>query len=367
MADLFKNIYNPSFINKFTSVISILDKRFNIEKFTQSIFCKDWEEKELKQRMRHITICLKNHLTGSFKEQLDLITSSIPLLIKNGFKPDNLEFIFYPDFVELYGIEDLEESINAFEKITQFVSCEFGVRPFIIKYENKMIAQMFKWSNHEHYSVRRLASEGSRPRLPWGMALQSLKKDPASILPILENLKNDKNEIVRRSVANNLNDIAKDHPELVFQISKKWIGQSKDTDKLIKHACRTLLKNGHSETMLLFGFANPKEIQISNFKVLTPQVQIGDSLAFQFNLYNNSKKEELLRLEYGLYYLKANGTLSRKVFKISEKIYQKKTIFSIERKQSFKLITTRKFHIGRHELSIIINGHELHKLPFELT
>ena len=367
MAELFKNIYNTKFFNRFTASVQEVVPDFNTKSFLKEIYDNEWEDRELKQRMRHITIVLKNHLSEDFHKNVDTILELIPVLIKNGFKPDNLEFIFFPDFIEIYGAQHLKKSIKAFEKITQFVSCEFAVRPFIIEHPEKMIPQMFKWSNHENHMVRRLSSEGSRPRLPWAMAIPALKKDPTPILPILENLKNDESEYVRRSVANNLNDISKDNPTTVISLVKKWKGKTKETDALVKHASRTLLKQGNSEVMKIFGFGDIDRIKITNFKILTPNVEVGDYVEFTFKIKNTANSKSKIRLEYGLYYQKANGSLSRKVFKISEKEYAANSTTLINRKQSFKIITTRKFHLGKHQVSIIINGNEMEKIDFVLS
>nr|WP_299073626.1 DNA alkylation repair protein [uncultured Allomuricauda sp.] len=366
MADLFKNIYNQAFFDKFASSVTEVVLNFDTQSFLKDIYNEEWKEKELKQRMKHITYVLKKYLSKDFKTNVETILKLIPTLKKNGFKPDNLEFIFFPDFIETYGQDDYETSVNAFETITQFVSCEFAVRPFIINNQETMLNQMFLWSKHHHHMVRRLASEGCRPRLPWAMAIPSLKENPEPIISILENLKNDVSEYVRRSVANNLNDISKDNPKTVLKLVKSWKGVTKETDSLTKHACRTLLKQGNLEIMGMFGFGSIDNIEITDFKTLTSKVIIGDTLEFSFNIANKSNSKSKIRLEYGLYYQKANGSLSKKVFKISEKDYPKNSITRINRKQSFKVITTRKFHIGKHQVSIIINGKELEKKDFEL-
>ncbi len=366
MADLFKNIYNEKFFDKFIESVQETISDFNENSFLNDIYDNEWNDRELKQRMRHITHIFKKHLSEDFNKNTETILNLIPVLEKNGFKPDNLEFIFLPDFIEVYGIDNYDTSIKAFEKITQFVSCEFAVRPFIINYQKTMLKQMFEWSNHKHSMVRRLATEGCRPRLPWAMAIPFLKKNPDPIMPILENLKNDVSESVRRSVANNLNDISKDNPKKVIGIVKKWKGATKETDSLTKHACRTLLKQGNSEVMRLFGFGKIDKIKITDFKILTEIVKIGGFLEFSFKISNTSNTTSKIRLEYGLYYQKANGSLSKKVFKISEKDYLKKSITKISRKQSFKVISTRKFHIGKHQVSIVVNGIELEKIDFEL-
>ncbi len=366
MAELFKNVYNQDFFNSFTTHVKTVFPNFKTNSFISKIFDADWDDKELKQRMRHTTITLQKHLTNDFIKNANIIVKVIEELSKNGIKETSIEYMFFPDFIEVFGIEHYDASIVTFEKITQFTSCEFGVRPFIISYPDKMIPQMLEWSNHKHEAVRRLASEGCRPRLPWAMALPSLKKDPSAIIPILENLKDDVSETVRRSVANNLNDISKDNPNTVILLVKKWKGKTKESNWLTKHASRTLLKQGNPEIMTLFGFGSINNIQITDFKILTPKVTIGNYLEFSFQLKNTSKVSSKIRLEYGLYYQKANGTLSKKVFKISEKEYTQNSTTLITRKQPFKIITTRKFHIGKHQVSIIINGHELNKLDFEL-
>jgi 3-methyladenine DNA glycosylase AlkC len=301
----------------------------------------------------------------NFSEAVALIDKIIENLKKNNFTDGNLAFIFFADYIEKYGLDDFNTSAKAFVSITQFISCEFAVRPFILKYKEKMIDEMVKWSLHKNHHVRRLASEGSRPRLPWAMAIPYLKKDPTSILPILENLKNDPSEYVRRSVANNLNDIVKDNPEIVLEIASKWRGISKETDAIIKHGCRTLLKQGHPKILSHYGLESIN-IELSNFEIKTPIVKVGDYLQFQFHLNNKNNEDKIIRLEYAVHYKKSKGHLAKKVFKISEKIYPSNQLTKVERKQSFKLITTRVFHTGMHQLSIIINGTESETLEFEL-
>lgn len=275
MAELFKNIYNHDFFSQFTASILQVIPSFNRNSFLEDIFDNKWESLALKQRMRHISIVLKKYLSDDFEQNTHLILKFIQELQKKGEREDSIEYMFFPDFIEVYGIDHYDISIKAFEQITQFTSCEFAVRPFIIKYEKKMIKQMLLWSKHEHYTVRRLSTEGCRPRLPWAMAIPFLKKDPSSILPILDNLKNDISESVRRSVANNLNDISKDNPNIVIQLTKNWQGVTPETDWLIKHANRTLLKQGNTEVMTMFGFGTIDKIEIANFEILTPTVQVG--------------------------------------------------------------------------------------------
>jgi 3-methyladenine DNA glycosylase AlkC len=310
---------------------------------------------------------LDKHLSSDYKHKVNVILELIDSIDKQKDVELHFGYMVFPDFIEYFGLDHYEISIRAIEKITQFISCEFAIRPFILKYPEKTMAQMHVWSHHEHPHVRRFSSEGCRPRLPWSMALPFLKKDPSPVLPILERLRNDEAEWVRRSVANHLNDITKDNPEIVIELAKKWKGESKEVDWVIKHACRSLLKQGKSEVMRLFGFGDTKDISILDFTVKTPEVRIGDFLEFSFRLLNKSDQSILLRLEYAIYFQKANGTLSKKVFSISEKKYAASSETAMVRKQSFKLITTRKYHKGLHQVSLIINGVEQKQYDFNLV
>lgn len=321
---------------------------------------------ELKERMNHSAHVLRKFLDKDYAVATDQLMNLVAALENTEFYETSVEFMFLPGIVEHYGISDLENSVKAMTKITQFTSCEFAVRPFYLKYPEEMILQTRKWSKHKHFKVRRLASEGCRPMLPWAMALPFLKKDPGPILPILDQLKDDPEEFVRRSVANNLNDISKNQPELVLDMADKWIGANENRNKLIKHGLRTLLKQGNSRALSFFGYGNVKYIKLTQFEISTPVVKVGERLKFAFDFRNNSSNSMLVRLEYAIHYLKANGTHSKKVFKISEKEIEGLSENNIEREQSFKPITTRVFHKGEHKVSIIINGLEFEPKSFVL-
>ncbi|MCW8935738.1 MAG: DNA alkylation repair protein [Gammaproteobacteria bacterium] len=365
MPEALKNIYNSQFFDGFTQALLHVIPDLNKKSFLNDIHDNEWEHRELKQRMRHISSVLAKYLPDDYKSAVALILKFTQHLKDNQCSL-LLEYMFIPDYIEQYGLDDYDISINALGEITKFTSCEFAIRPFIIKYPHRVMKQMLIWSKHENHDVRRFSTEGCRPRLPWAMALKELKDNPASILPILENLKNDESEYVRKSVANNLNDITKDNPDVVIKLIKKWQGKSKNTDWLIKHASRTLLKQGNSELMELFGFGSIKGIKVEKVNIRPAKVRIGEKLEFDFEIHNKTQAESKLRLEYAIYYQKANASLSKKVYKISEKQYAAKSITVINRKQPFKLITTRKFHTGLHQLSIIINGIEFEKYDFEL-
>jgi 3-methyladenine DNA glycosylase AlkC len=288
--------------------------------------------------------------------------------LRNSATPEQgFATIFIPDYIQVYGLEFPHESMDALEKITDLVSAEFAIRPFIIRYPEKTMKRMLVWSKHKSENVRRLSSEGCRPRLPWAMGLPEFKRDPGLILPILENLKADPSEYVRRSVANNLNDIAKDNPELVLQIAKKWKGKNAETDQIIKHACRTLLKSGNIQALALHGYDHKTKATIDRLSIEKKKIKVGEVLNFGFRFVSKEKTTSRFRLEYVIDYVTASGKTSRKVFKISEDEFKPDLPVQISRKQSFKNLTTRKHFKGKHLISILVNGRQLASLGFMVT
>lgn len=363
---LIKNIYNPVFYNNLVDSIAPVLPSLEKETFVNRIFSNNFEQMEWKERMHHTTKVFHTFMPQSFSEAAPILTKIVDKLIVSKGGEDSLALIFLPQYIAMYGLENFKEAVPALEKTTQLVSAEFAVRPFLLKYGNEMISEMTRWSKHENYKVRRLSSEGSRPRLPWGLAIPALKNDPQPILPLLENLKNDPSESVRRSVANSLNDIAKDHPQIVIAIAERWKRISKETDAIIKHGCRTLLKQGNTEVLTYFGLQSTF-IAFKDVALHTPTVHVGDYLNFSFTITNTADVDKMIRLEYGIHYLKANGTHYKKVFKISEKLYRPNEAVVITRRHSFKPITTRIFYVGMHKLSIILNGTEMAQTSFILT
>lgn len=360
-----KDAYSPAFYQNFAKLMAEVLPDFDQQQFLSLIFDERFDQKELKERMRHTTLVLHPFLPTDFGLAMDAIEKCIVLIQQKSAFANSLAYIFIPDYIEVYGLDEFEKSMKAIETVTQFISCEFAVRPFLLKYGDQMMQQMLKWSHHPNHKVRRLASEGCRPRLPWAMAVPALKQNPQPILELLENLKNDPSEWVRRSVANNLNDISKDHPKIVLEIARRWKGHTKETDAIVKHACRTLLKKGQSEVLELYGLEGTK-VGYDHFKILTPQVRVGENLLFGFQLVNLHDQKLKVRIEYAIYYRLQNGKLSKKVFKISERDFLPAETAELVRKQSFAPITTRKFYKGQHQLSLIINGEEKQILDFEL-
>jgi 3-methyladenine DNA glycosylase AlkC len=285
--------------------------------------------------------------------------------------------------VAQHGLENFDLSLNLLKDMTAYFSSEFDIRPFIIADQAKALSIIMPWAQDEDYQVRRLASEGTRPRLPWAMQLPNLIKDPGPLMPLLSALKDDKEEYVRRSVANHLNDIAKDHPDLVANVAHDWLNLSevdtltqdnnlvfkdmlKNREKLVKHACRTLIKQGHPNTLQAFGI-HPAKVLIESLAITNEMVNIGENLNFELTLKSQSKQKQALIIDYVIHHKKANGSLTQKVFKWKNLSLNSEQTLMFDKKHPFKVITTRKYYPGIHALSLRINGEDYEYREFELN
>ena len=364
MAEPLKDVYSRVFILDLADQVLSVYPEFSSSPFQDVIFDAEWEDKALKARMRTITQALHRFLPDPFEQSIAILKKIAPRF--SGF-----EAMFFPDFIEQYGLDYYQISVPALEYFTRYSSAEYAVRPFILKYPEAMMAQMFIWSQSDNEHVRRLASEGCRPRLPWAFALSEFKKDPQPLLIILEQLKDDHSEYVRRSVANNLNDISKDNPDVVIKVAQTWLSDKYKVDniinnnrrRLVKHACRGLLKQANPTILSLFGFAISNDIKISDFTV-GKEVRIGEKLLFSFTL-TSKKTLGKLRIEFAIDFMKKNGKLADKIFQLSESNITENSK-KISKQFDFKKISTRQYYPGLHHLSVIVNGKLLSKKVFYL-
>lgn len=352
MADRLKDrFFTDEFLAELGTAIRGVFPDFDQKEFNQLIREDDWESKKLKQKMRHTTHCLRATLPKDYPVALKILSEVAPSF------GGSFDAMVFPDFVECYGRDHWDDSIPALALFTTLASSEFAIRPFLVLDPVKGMKQMRQWAQDENPHLRRLASEGCRPRLPWAMALSEFKKDPKLILPVLEALKDDPSEYVRRSVANNLNDISKDHPGLVLDICEQWLGQNKNRDWIVKRACRTMLKAGSTRALLLFGFGDPGQILINYLVFDKQKLAIGDDMHFTFEMSLDSEDSFQIRLEYMVSFVKARGKQSNKIFQIKEGSFGPGR-HTITRKHSFKDLSTRKHYAGPHQFTIIVNGIE---------
>lgn len=356
MASLLKDLFNTTFLQQLAALCRQHSPAFDSEKFLQHTQGPDWERLELKGRVRQVSQALHSSLNLTYAD-------SIRVLLPVSGHFSGLQGFVFADYVEVYGLEDPQISFKALAHFTCFSTAEFAIRPFFLRYPELTLAQMKLWSCSDNLHLRRLASEGARPRLPWGMALKAYKKDPTPLLPILEQLKTDAEPYVQRSVANHLNDISKDHPELVLDIAVQWFGKHSVTDWIIKHALRGLLKQAHPRALALYGLQQlPLQVQL---EMTNAKVSTSEPLHFAIKLSGPQELEAKIRLEYKIGYRKKSGQLNYKVFQLSNTNWTGQNL-KFERRQSFVDLTTRKHYPGQHHLQIMLNGHCYAESFFEL-
>jgi 3-methyladenine DNA glycosylase AlkC len=270
-------------------------------------------------------------------------------------------------YVARHGMDCPDASLDFLRQMTMRFTAEFAVRPFFRDHTGLTLDHAARWARDGNAHVRRLASEGSRPRLPWGLRLACFVDDPAPLLPILQTLRDDPSEDVRRSVANNLNDIAKDHANLVAKLAADWMrGAPASRKKLLKHACRSLIKAGHPGALRVFGFAPPAGVSAS-LSVAPDRVELGQPIALRLVLTLIGSAALPVLIDFALHFRKADGRLSPKVFKWTETVLRPGAPLVLEKRVPLRDVTTRRHYSGEQAVSVQVNGRELCDCRFELT
>lgn len=324
---------------------------------------------ELKGRVYHVIATLHKFLPGDFAQTARLL-KRLPNVWDYGDPDDPLRsFAAWPviDYVGVYGLAHPHTALAVLKQLTSLFSAEFAIRPYLIAHPEYCQSQLAKWAYDEDEHIRRLVSEGSRPRLPWGMQLKPYVKDPSPSLPLLEILKNDSSLYVRRSVANHLNDIAKDHPDLVIAICRRWYPEaSPELRWVIKHATRSLVKAGHPDVFPLLGYSDSIELATPTLQLSKDLVQLGGSLEFQLDLKSAASCHQKIVVDFAIHFVKANGERKPKVFKLKSIALAPEESCQLVKAHAIKAITTRKYYPGIQLLEILVNGKSLISREFTL-
>ncbi|WP_298845270.1 DNA alkylation repair protein [Clostridium sp.] len=357
MAEALKNMYNKEFLQQFGEKVYNVYHSFDIDGFIATIIDDTWVELKLMERMNRITKTLGAFLPEKYDEALEI-------LFEIDEYCDGFPYLFFPNFVSIYGKSDYnwELSMVALKRFTTRSSSEFAVRPFIMHDPERMINKMLEWSKDSNEHIRRLASEGCRPRLPWGISLTMFKCDPTMVLSVLEQLKEDPSIYVRKSVANNLNDISKDNPSVIVETVRRLKGINKYTDWILRHGSRTLIRKANPEIMKLFGYGESIDRPITNCASLSidpPFLKIGESCKLNYELYIREGNPIHIRIEYGIYFAHARGKTSRKLFLLFDKIVDGGQCLAGTKIHKWADLTTRKHYPGEHRIVILINGSEV--------
>ena len=358
-APLLKEIFNRDRLRHFASETASIHPAFDQHRFL-TLASEGLDGLSIMQRLRQIAVAFHEVLPGDFEKNIEILRALAPR-INHGFASITL-----PEYVALYGQDHFDLSMEALAFFTRFGSSEFAIRHFLLKDQARTLEVMKRWSKDENEHVRRLASEGCRPRLPWSFQLKALIAEPSPVASILENLKSDPSLYVRKSVANHLNDITKDHPAWVFDKIADWSQDDPRTAWIMKQALRTLIKKGDTRALHLFGAGHKAEVKIDAFSVMPSALKLGGAVKITAGLTSTASAPQKLMIDYAVHYVKKAGGTSRKVFKWKEITLSPGATTELAISRAIRDFTTRVHYAGRHEVELIVNGEVLGTSGFEL-
>ncbi len=328
----------------------------------------DFPQLELMARARRMAVALRIHLPAPVPEAVAILLVSMGGDDGSGGVEGYAGFRHLPflNFVGMYGLDHPVVALDALERMTRYFSAEFDIRPFILHHPALTLPRMQVWARDADWRLRRLASEGSRPRLPWGVRLTPFIRDPSPCLEIIEPLHADPHPAVRRSVANHLNDVAKDHPRVAVATARRWLENGENgTRWIVRHALRTLVKQGNPEALALLGFSGSESPDTLAFTITPQRVMMGEAVTFVAEL--RCREEALLSIDYAVHHQKKNGSLVPKVFKLSRKQVTSNEVIRIEKSHAMRPITTRRYYPGLHRIEVLVNGKAVCGGTFELA
>lgn len=354
-----KEIFDRARLASLADEMAAITPAFDRDRF-MALATANLDELGIMQRMRQVATSLHAALPVTYPAAIDLLYQLAPR-IGHGFVSISL-----PEFVALYGKADFELSMEALKYFTRFGSSEFAIRHYLADDFDRTLEVMKGWALDDNEHVRRLASEGSRPRLPWSFQLKRLISDPSATGPILEALKSDPSLYVRKSVANHLNDISKDNPDLLIDRVSGWDLEDRNTAWIVKHALRTMIKQGDPRALSLIGTTGKPKVDVAAFKVSPASIVLGGRIALDTSIVSTADEAQQLVVDYAVHYVKKSGGTSKKVFKLKEIALPAGGEKQLSISQDVRDFTTRKHYPGHHRIELIVNGETVAEGGFEL-
>ncbi len=335
---------------------------------------------EFKARAMQLADALQATLPARFADAAEVLEASLapPIPLDGAGEPAGLSeaqaeqglagWVVWSmgEWVARQGMADVPRALACLHALTQRFSAEFAIRPFVRDHPALVFDTLTRWTQDPSAHVRRLVSEGSRPRLPWGLRLQALVTDPAPTLPLLRALQDDPSAYVRRSVANHLNDIAKDHADLVAGwVHEHRRGASAQRTALLRHASRSLIKQGHTPTLAAWGL-RPGLQGSAGLVLSAPHAAVGDGITLAVTLTSTARAPQDLVVDYVVHHVRANGGTSPKVFKGWKLTLAPGETRPLARRHSLRPVTTRTLYPGTHRVEVLVNGAAVAAASFEL-
>lgn len=367
MAEPLKHFFSPVLARSIAADLAAVDARFASDTFVARAI-EGLGQLELLDRGRQFALALGDVLPADFERAAAWIEASLPPVEapRDGAGMAPFRYLPHTIFAVDRGLEHPERTLDLLYQLTQRFTAEFAIREVMMVHSERTWARLETWVEDPSAHVRRLVSEGTRTRLPWGRQVPELFERPERTLALLERLRDDPSEYVRRSVANNLNDLAKDRPDLVVEVSTRWLeGASAERERLVRHALRTLIKRAHPGALALVGAGAAPEVEVASVTFDPPSPRIGEKVRIRVTLDSTAKAPQRLLADLAVHFVKARGT-GRKVFKAGVFELEPKGRIEVAVTISLAQHTTRRHYPGRHEVELVLNGQVVAIGGFEL-
>jgi 3-methyladenine DNA glycosylase AlkC len=358
MAEPLKNHFGADVPATLAAMILAVHPRFPVKAFLRDAL-DGYEDLSLTARGWHLARVLRQHLPDDYPNAIAVLLASTSQPVNRTVATGMGAFLFMPHcfFVAEFGLDHFEASMQAQYVLTQRFTAEFSIRPYLIHHPEATLKQLRQWAADPSEHVRRLVSEGTRPRLPWAMRLPAFQADPAPVIELLELLKDDPALYVRRSVANNLNDIGKDNPAVLAGVAQRWLkNATPEREWIVRHALRWAVKQGDPAALKVLGFGKAAQVQIRDASITPKRSQIGGAVTIAFDIHNPLARAQDLMVDLAVHYVKAGGKTSAKVFKLKALNLAAGETAGLHKKLSLAQMTTRKHFAGLHRVEAIVNG-----------
>lgn len=358
MPEPLKHFFNEKTVANIASMVSAVDGQFRVNEFLHHATI-GLDSMEFMDRARHIAKVLRNTIPGSAEHVMQTITAALPPVTPVQENHPFSSFIFLPFscIISDYGPDHYETAIHACYQITQRFTAEYCLRPLLLRHTERTLRDLETWTADPSHHVRRLVSEGTRPRLPWAPRLPQFQSNPRPVLRLLKELVNDESLYVRRSVANNVNDIAKDNPTDAIQfVASVHNPHNQHSNWIALHALRSLIKRAHPDALAIVGYRQQENILISKVKISPETVAIGESVTIDFDICNQHGSTQNILADIVVHFVKASGATAPKVFKVARASIDAGMSRGFRKTLSLKQHTTRTHFPGIHRVEVQING-----------
>jgi 3-methyladenine DNA glycosylase AlkC len=360
VAEPLKTFFSPSLVRRLAADLARVHQSFPASRFVKDA-CAGLDDLELLARGRHIARALMKHLPPSYPDAVTVLLRSLgpehtsDELLGVGMAP----FFYLPHTIVVAecGLDDFDVSMQAQYELTKRFSAEASIRPYLVRYPERTLGQLRAWAMDSNPHVRRLASEGTRLRLPWAARVPWLDEHPEHVITLLDLLKDDPASLVRRSVANNLNDMGKVHPRLLMRTCEAWLRDaSPERRDLVEHALRSAVKRGVPDALRLLGYGQKAAVEIESVRISPRRVAIGGRVSIGFVLVSRARATQDLLVDLAVHFVKVSGRTSPKVFKLKRLTLPARGRVRFATSVSLAVHTTRTPQPGRHTIDVIVNG-----------